>query len=81
MSFLNQVKGLFVNGQKVADIEKDSEIEIRPKTVNASVGNGYVNHGVRNGNVSFKGIVNSCQRTINIHTEKPWFWQLIIILG
>ena len=25
MSFLNQVKGLFVNGQKVADIEKDEK--------------------------------------------------------
>ena len=28
MSFLNQVKGLFVNGQKVADIEKDSVMVI-----------------------------------------------------
>ena len=57
MSFLNPVKGLFVNGQKVADIEKDSVIEIRPKTVNASVGNGYVNHGVHNSPNS--NVVNS----------------------
>lgn len=57
MAFLNPVKGLFVNGQKVADIEKDSVIEIRPKTVNASVGNGYVNHGVHNSPNS--NVVNS----------------------
>lgn len=60
MSILKQMKGLFVNGQKIADIEKDSVVEIRPKTLNVEAGNGYVNHGVHNGDVSFKGnIVNS----------------------
>lgn len=73
------MKGLFVNGQKIADIEKDSVVEVRPRTINISNGKQHISAdsigaviGVANNDVSISGakvIVDDFEYTLSDFTN------------